>query len=283
MVRWFRTTGWRHLVGIAALIFALFPIIFVISASFNELGTLTASNRLFRSFSLNNYRELFASPVYPYVSWFRNTLLVASLTALSTVFLGACAAYAFSRYRFTGRRVGLTALLVVQMFPQLLAAVAIFLLMIRIGAVFPAIGLGSQFGLIFIYLGGAMGVNTFLIKGFFDTVPRELDEAAMVDGASHARIFFTIIVRLGAPVLAVVGLLSFITTVNEFILASIVLRAPEQQTLAVGLFQLVSQQISANWGLFAAGALLGAIPSVLLFQFLQRYVVSGLTSGSVKG
>jgi arabinogalactan oligomer / maltooligosaccharide transport system permease protein len=283
MARWFRATGWRHLVGVAALIFALFPIVFVISASFNELGTLTASNRLFRSFSLNNYRELFASPVYPYVSWFRNTLLVASLTALSTVFLGACAAYAFSRYRFTGRRVGLTALLVVQMFPQLLAAVAIFLLMIRIGAVFPTIGLGTQFGLIFIYLGGAMGVNTFLIKGFFDTVPRELDEAAMVDGASHARIFFTIIVRLGAPVLAVVGLLSFITTVNEFILASIVLRAPEQQTLAVGLFQLVSQQISANWGLFAAGALLGAIPSVLLFQFLQRYVVSGLTSGSVKG
>jgi arabinogalactan oligomer/maltooligosaccharide transport system permease protein len=283
MVLWFRRTGWRHVVGIAALVFALFPIVFVISASLNELGTLTASNRLFRSFSLDNYRELFTSPVYPYVSWFRNTLFVASATAAATVFLGACAAYAFSRYRFQGRRVGLTALLIVQMFPQLLAAVAIFLLMIRIGAVFPQIGLGTQFGLIFIYLGGAMGVNTFLIKGFFDTVPRELDEAAMVDGATHARIFFTIIIRLGAPVLAVVGLLAFITTVNEFILASIVLRAPEQQTLAVGLFQLVSQQISANWGLFAAGALLGAIPSVLLFQFLQRYVVSGLTSGSVKG
>lgn len=283
MALWFRRTGWRHVVGIFALVFALFPIVFVISASLNELGTLTASNRLFRSFSLNNYRDLLASPVYPYVSWFRNTLFVASATALSTVFLGACAAYAFSRYRFKGRRIGLTTLLIVQMFPQLLAAVAIFLLMIRIGAVFPTIGLGTQFGLIFIYLGGAMGVNTFLIKGFFDTVPRELDEAAMVDGATHGRIFFTIIARLGAPVLAVVGLLTFVTTVNEFILASIVLRAPEQQTLAVGLFQLVSQQISANWGLFAAGALLGAIPSVLLFQFLQRYVVSGLTAGSVKG
>jgi arabinogalactan oligomer/maltooligosaccharide transport system permease protein len=209
--------------------------------------------------------------------------MIASVTAAATVFLGGCAAYAFSRYRFRGRRLGLLGLLLVQMFPTFLAAVAIFLLMLRIGAVFPEVGLGTQFGLILVYLGGAMGVNTFLIKGFFDTVPRELDEAAMVDGASHNRMFFTIIARLGSPVLAVVALLTFINTVNEFILASILLRAPERQTLAVGLYQMVSQQISANWGLFAAGALLGAIPSVVLFQFLQRYVVSGLTAGSVKG
>jgi arabinogalactan oligomer / maltooligosaccharide transport system permease protein len=281
--RWFRRTGWRHLVGTFALVFALFPIVFVVSASFNELGTLTASNRLFSSFSTNNYRELFTNPVYPYAHWFTNTMLIAMSTSIATVFLGACAAYAFSRYRFRGRRLGLLGLLLVQMFPQFLAAVAIFLLMMRIGFVFPQIGLGTQFGLVLVYLGGAMGVNTFLVKGFFDTVPRELDEAAMVDGATHARIFFSIVARLGAPVLAVVGLLSFINTVNEFLIASILLRAPERQTLAVGLFQMVSQQISANWGLFAAGALLGAIPSVVLFQFLQRFIVSGLTSGSVKG
>lgn len=283
MARWFRITGWRHLLGLLALAFALFPIVFVLSASFNQLGTLTASNRLFGSFSLDNYRNLLDSPVYPYANWFINSMFIAGATAVSTVFLGACAAYAFSRYRFRGRRLGLLGLLLVQMFPQLLASVAIFLLMVRIGAVFPHIGIGTQFGLVFVYLGGAMGVNTFLIKGFFDTVPRELDEAAMVDGAGHARIFFTIIARLGAPVLAVVGLLSFVNTINEFLLASILLRAPERQTLAVGLFQMVSQQISANWGIFAAGALLGSIPSVVLFQFLQRYVVAGLTAGSVKG
>jgi arabinogalactan oligomer / maltooligosaccharide transport system permease protein len=283
MKRWFRRTGWRHLVGVLALTFALLPIVFVLSASFNELGTLTSSNRLFGSFSLNNYRNLLDSPVYPYTNWFVNTMVIAGATALATVFLGSCAAYAFSRYRFYGRRLGLMGLLLVQMFPQILAAVAIFLLMQRIGFVFPQIGLGTQFGLIMVYLGGAMGVNTFLMKGFFDSVPRDLDEAAMVDGAGHARIFFTIITPLGAPVLAVVGLLTFVTTINEFLIASILLRAPERQTLAVGLFQMVSQQISANWGLFSAGALLGAIPSVLLFQFLQKYVVSGLTAGSVKG
>jgi arabinogalactan oligomer / maltooligosaccharide transport system permease protein len=281
--RWFRRTGWRHLLGIAALVFALFPIVFVLSASLNQLGTLTASNRLFANLSLDNFRGLFESRVYPYAHWFRNTMLIASVTSVATVFLGSCGAYAFSRYRFRGRRVGLLGLLLVQMFPQFLAIVAIFLLMLQIGAIEPRLGLNTQAGLILVYLGGAMGVNTFLVKGFFDTIPRELDEAAMVDGASHNRIFFTIIAPLGAPVLAVIGLLTFINTVNEFVISSILLRAPERQTLAVGLFQMVWLQISANWGLFAAGALLGAIPTVLLFQFLQRYVVSGLTAGGVKG
>jgi arabinogalactan oligomer/maltooligosaccharide transport system permease protein len=209
-------------------------------------------------------------------------MAVAAGTAVLQVFVAALAAYAFSRFRFAGRRLGLLGLLLVQMFPQLLAAVAIFLLMFEIGALFPGIGIGTVWGLILVYMGGALGVTTFLVKGFFDTIPRELDEAMKVDGAGHARVFFGMILPLAAPVLAVVLLLAFITTINEYLIASIILTAPQTQTLAVGLYQLVSQQLSANWGLFAAGALLGAIPSVLLFQFLQRYIVSGLTSGSVK-
>jgi arabinogalactan oligomer/maltooligosaccharide transport system permease protein len=281
-VRWFADTGWRHLVGVLTLVFALFPIVFVLSASLNANGTLTAANDLFADVSPVNYRELFTSPVYPYARWFLNTMAVAAGTAVLQVFVAALAAYAFSRFRFAGRRLGLLGLLLVQMFPQLLAAVAIFLLMFEIGALFPGIGIGTVWGLILVYLGGALGVTTFLVKGFFDTIPRELDEAMKVDGAGHARVFFGMILPLAAPVLAVVLLLAFITTINEYLIASIILTAPQTQTLAVGLYQLVSQQLSANWGLFAAGALLGAIPSVLLFQFLQRYIVSGLTSGSVK-
>jgi arabinogalactan oligomer/maltooligosaccharide transport system permease protein len=280
--RWFADTGWRHLVGVLTLVFALFPIVFVLSASLNANGTLTAANDLFADFSLVNYRELFGNPLYPYTRWFLNTMVVAAGTAVLQVFVAALAAYAFSRFRFAGRRLGLLGLLLVQMFPQLLAAVAIFLLMFEIGALFPGIGIGTVWGLILVYMGGALGVTTFLVKGFFDTIPRELDEAMKVDGAGHARVFFGMILPLAAPVLAVVLLLSFITTINEYLIASIILTAPESQTLAVGLYQLVSQFLSAEWGLFAAGALLGAIPSVLLFQFLQRYIVSGLTSGSVK-
>ena len=184
--------------------------------------------------------------------------------------------------RFIGRRVGLLTLLLVQMFPQLLAVVAIFLLLSGIADIFPAIGLNSQIGLIMVYLGGALGVNTYLMYGFFNTVPSSIDEAAKIDGAGHARIFFTIILRLVAPILAVVGLLSFVGTTSEFVIASIVLIDPDKQTLAVGLYQFVSQEFSRNWSIFAAGAVLAAIPVMTLFLFLQKYIVGGLTAGSVK-
>ncbi|WP_336922071.1 sugar ABC transporter permease [Aquipuribacter sp. SD81] len=282
MTKWFTDTGWRHLVALAVLVFALFPIVFVISASFNPVGTLTASNDLFSELSTENYVALFNTPVYPFPSWFLNTMFVAVATAVLQVFVACLAAYAFSRFRFAGRRIGLLGLLLIQMFPQILAAVAIFLLVFEIGQLFPALGLGSTLGLVLVYMGGALGVSTFLIKGFFDTVPKELDEAMKVDGASHARVFFGMILPLSAPVLAVVVLLAFITTLNEFLVASIILTAPRDQTLAVGLYQLVSSQLNAQWGFFAAGSLLGAIPAVLLFLWLQKYVVSGLTAGSVK-
>jgi arabinogalactan oligomer/maltooligosaccharide transport system permease protein len=156
--------------------------------------------------------------------------------------------------------------------------------MTRVKGLFPGIGLGTVWGLIFIYLGGALGVNTWLMKGFFDTLPRELDESAKVDGATHAQIFFRIILPLGAPVLAVIGLLSFIASQAEFLLADVILgQNNEQRTLAVGLSRYILAGFSNRWGVFAAGALIGAIPVIVIFLFLQRFIVSGLTSGAVKG
>ncbi len=197
--------------------------------------------------------------------------------------LGAAAAYAFSRFRFRGRRSSLTGLLIIQMFPQMLAFVAIFLLLLGLGEVFPALGLNGKLGLIAVYLGGALGSNTFLMYGFFNTIPRELDEAAKIDGATHAQIYWTIILRLVAPILAVVTLLAFISTFGEFIVARIVLPAESSWTVAVGLYSLVSDQLAANWGVFAAGAVIAAVPVLALFLFLQKYIVGGLTAGSVKG
>jgi arabinogalactan oligomer/maltooligosaccharide transport system permease protein len=281
--RWWREIGWRHVVGIAALVFALFPIIYVLSASLSVTGTLSAANSLFGSFSLDQYSALLNDPLHPFKAWFVNTVFIASVTSVGTVLLGAAAAYAFSRFRFRGRRGGLLSLLLIQMFPQLLAYVAIFLLLISLEGVFPILGRDSQVGLIMVYLGGALGVNTYLMYGFFNTVPKELDEAAMIDGASHAQIFFGMILRLTAPILAVVGLLSFIATFNDYVIASVLLNTPDKQTLAVGLYAFVSQQFAKNWGVFAAGAVLAAVPVVVVFQFLQRFIVSGLTAGGVKG
>lgn len=280
---WFVTTGWRHLVGIVATVFAVFPLLFVLSSSFNPSGTLTGSNRLFRVISLENYRLLLANDSQPYALWYLNTMVIATCSALGTVFMGALAAYAFSRMRFTGRRLGLLSLLLVQMFPQILGMVAIFLLLNWLGDVMPILGLGSGVALVMVYLGGALGVNTYLMYGFFNTIPVSLDEAARVDGAGHARIFFTIILRLVAPILAVVGLLSFISSVNEFVIASVVLGDnPRTQTLAVGLYQFVSQLFNTNFPVFTAGAVLAAIPVMALFLYLQRHIVSGLTAGAVK-
>ncbi|GAA3215060.1 ABC transporter permease subunit [Microbacterium terregens] len=280
--KWFRETGWRHLIGIAVLLFAIFPLVYVFSASLNPGGTLLTANALFSNVSFESYFALFQDPNYPYAAWWTNTLIVGLATSVGTVFLCALAAYAFSRMRFTGRRFGLLTLLLVQMFPQLLAFVAIFLLMSAISDVFPALGLNSLIGLIMVYLGGALGVNTYLMYGFFNTVPKEIDEAAKIDGAGHARIFFTIILRLVAPILAVIGLLSFIGTFGEFVIASVILIDPEKQTLAVGLFQFVSNAQSKNWSVFAAGAVLAAILPMALFLSLQRFIVGGLTAGSVK-
>lgn len=283
--RWFRETGWRHVVAWVALAFATFPVLWVISAAFSD-GNLNRQELIPEEPTLDNFRRLMTDPNHPpFWSWFRNSLVVGIVTAVVTVFLCACAAYAFSRLRFSGRRAGMLALLLVQMFPNLLAMVAIYLLMIRIGDLFPAIGIGTYSGVILIYLGGALGVNTWLMKGFFDTIPKELDEAARVDGATHVQIFFKVILPLVAPVLAVIGLLSFIATQAEFLIADVIIGPNEEskQTLAVGLSRFVLGGFDNRWGPFAAGALIGAIPVVVLFLFLQRFIVSGLTSGAVKG
>lgn len=279
--RWWRAVGWRHIVAAVMILYCALPLVFVLSASLNPGGTLTGNNNLFQTVSFANFTELFTKTDFP--KWAGNSLMICAITAIGTVFMGSAAAYAFSRFRFKGRRMALTTLLIVQMFPQMLAFVAIFLLVMTISEVFPALGLNSQLGLTAIYLGGALGTNTFLMYGFFNTIPRELDEAAKIDGCTHSQIFYMIILRLVAPILVVVGLLSFVGTYGDFIIAKIIMASSDKFTIAVGLYQWASNPLTAPWSLFAAGAVVAAFPVVLLFLFLQKYIVSGLTSGSVKG
>jgi len=281
--KWFGVLGWRHLIALIALVFALFPVLWVVSAAFTEDPSISSSAIIPTNPTLSNFTKLFTNPDQPYLNWYVNTMIVAVLTSVFTVMIAAGAAFAFSRFRFKGRKVGLMFLLLVQMFPQFLSLIAIYIIMVNISDVFPAIGLDTLPGLILVYLGGSMGMNAWLIKGFFDTIPMEIDESAKVDGATHGQVFWGIILPLAAPVLAVVALLSFIGTINEFIIASSLIQTPSTKTLAVGLQGFISQQYSENWGPFAAGALLAAIPVVILFLFLQKFIVGGLTQGSVKG
>jgi len=278
--RWLAEVGWKYPVAVVVVLYSAFPLVYVLSAALARSGTLTGSTSMFRSLSTANFEALADTRFW---TWAANSLVVAAATAIGSVLMGAAAAYAFSRFDFRGRRGGLTALLLIQMFPQMLAFVSIFLLLLALGNVVPALGLNSRLALICVYLGGALGTNTFLMYGFFNTVPREIDEAARIDGATHAQIYWLITLRLVTPILAVVGLLSFIATFGEFILARIILTSEGNWTLAVGMYAWVSDQLNANWGLFAAGAVLAAVPILALFLFLQKYIVGGLTAGSVKG
>jgi arabinogalactan oligomer/maltooligosaccharide transport system permease protein len=272
--------GWKYPLAALLVFYAAFPLAYVLSAALASSGTLTGSTELFRSISTVNFAALSETRFW---TWVANSLTIGAATAVGSVLMGAAAAYAFSRFRFTGRRTSLTALLIIQMFPQMLAFIAIFLLLIALGNVVPVLGLNSKLALICVYLGGALGTNTFLMYGFFNTIPREIDEAAKIDGATHSQTYWTIILRLVTPILAVVGLLSFIATFGEFILARIILTSENNWTLAVGMYAWVSDQLNANWGLFAAGAVIASVPILALFLFLQKYIVGGLTTGSVKG
>ncbi|WP_150242098.1 sugar ABC transporter permease [Nocardiopsis quinghaiensis] len=278
---WARGNGWRHLVMLVVVAFALFPVMFVVSAALNPLGTLSSAQLWPSGASLDNAADLFRDT--PFATWYTNSLFFAVTNAAVTVLFSALAAYAFSRMRFRGRRVGLLGLLVIQMFPQFLAIVAIYLMFTNIGEYYPVIGFDTRWGLLLVYLGGALSINTWLMKGFFDTVPKELDESAQMDGASHAQVFFRIMLPLVTPVLAIVALLVFIATINEFLMASVFLRDTDAKTLGLGLYQLVASQRNANFGMFAVGAIMLSLPTLAVFWFLQRYITEGLTAGAVKG
>jgi arabinogalactan oligomer/maltooligosaccharide transport system permease protein len=274
---------WRHLVGLAALAFALFPVVFLLSAALNPVGTLSTTSLLPNGLSLHNFSALLSDPGTPYLRWYLNTLVICGVSAILNVLIGASGAFAFSRLRFRGRRAGLVAVLLVQMFPNFIAVVALYLVFIRIGSVLPAAGLNTSLGLILVYLGGAMGVNTWLLKGYLDTIPRSLDESALIDGASTGQVFLRITLPLAAPMLVVVGLFSFVANLNEILMANVFLTDNAHKTLAVGLYGLVSGDHNTDYGEFAAGSLLAGLPVVLIFLYLQKYLVKGLTAGAVKG
>ncbi|MET0495404.1 MAG: ABC transporter permease subunit [Actinoplanes sp.] len=267
--------------GLVAVAFAVLPVAYVVSAAFNPLGTVASTSVVPRHLSLDNFQALFGDPARPFPRWLLNTLVVCAVVTGVQVFCSALAAYAFSRLRVRGRRGGLLSLLLIQMFPQFLAVIALFTMFTEIGEVVPALGLNTLAGYCLVLMGGSLA-QVWLIKGFFDTIPRQLDEAAVMDGAGHTTIFFRIILPLARPVLAVTGLLAFVSVIGEFLMASIFLTDTQVKTLAVGLYGIIESDRSNNLGVFAAGALMTALPVVLLFQYLQRYVVGGLTAGSVK-
>jgi arabinogalactan oligomer/maltooligosaccharide transport system permease protein len=277
------STLWRHVFAWVLMVFALFPIFVVISSSLSKAGALSTGSIFPKTVSFKNYLLLFQSPSIPFGRWMLNTVLLSGVNAVISVLIGVFAAFAFSRLKYRGRKQSLQALFLIQVFPSFLALAAIYVIFEHLSKLFPVIGLGSLGGLLLVYLGCSMGGNAWLLKGFLDTIPMELDEAAKIDGASPSQIFWQIFLPLTTPILVVTTLLSFIGTFNEFVLASIFLQDVSTRTVAVGLQSFVGGTFGQNWGPFAAGSVVAAIPLVALFLSLQKYIVNGVTAGSVKG
>ncbi len=275
--------AWRLGVALLAIIFSLFPVVLIFSTSINPLSQVTVTEIIPDNATLDNYRYMLNNDQFPFALWVWNSVKISGITALLVVGLTSLAAFSFSRFRFRLRQPLLRTILLVQVFPNVLAVTALYLILLNIGRVYPAFGLNSHAGLILIYLGGATGFNTWLMKGFFDTIPRELDEAAYMDGASSWYTFTRIIFPLVRPILAVIFILTFISTYADYLLARVVLTDKFQYTVAVGLSLFIGDQYSQRWNLFAAGALMAALPTLILFYIIQNQLQSGLTVGAVKG
>ena len=275
--------GVRLIIAVILIIFSIFPILWMLSASLNPTGSLATQTLIPKNAGWDNYRELLNSNEFPFWRWFGNSFKIASITSILSLSITTVAAYAFSRFRFRGRVTMLKGILLLNVFPGLLALVATFLMISQVGDIFPNWGLNTHASLILVYLGGAMGVNIWLMKGYLDTVPRDIDESAMVEGASHWQIFTRLILPLLRPILIVIAILNYITTYGEFVLARVLLKSTEQFTLMVGLQIFAQAQFQQRWGLFAAGALIGALPIMIIYIALQDQIVGGLTTGAVKG
>lgn len=281
--RWFAEVGWRHVVGLLAIAFAVFPILFVVSASVNPTGSLSSTGLIpTKGLTFEHYAAMLSGERASFLRWYLNTVIVCGVVAVVQVFLSLLAAYAFSRFRFTGRRGGMLAVLLVMMFPAILSMIAVYTMIADLGEAVPMLGLNTLAGYIAVLLGGSLG-QVWLIKGFFDTIPKSLDEAAIIDGATHWQTFSRILVPSMTPILATTLLLALVASMSEFLIGSIFLTDDSKKTLAVGMYGMFSSDRSNNLGVFAAGSVMVMLPVIVLYQFLQKYIVGGSTAGAVKG
>lgn len=264
-----------YLILIVTAIAVIYPVLWVVIGSFNPGDTISATSYLPDRLTAEHYISLFTETNY--LTWYKNTLFVAVMNMIISTVLIVTAAYAFSRFRFPGRRQGLMVMLVLQMFPSFMGMIAIYILLLQLGL------LDNLWGLILVYAGGSIPFGTWLVKGYYDGLPRSLEEAAKIDGASHTTIFFRIMMPLSVPMFTFIAVNNFIGPWMDFIFARLVILSDRNKTLAVGLFEMITGRANNDFTTFAAGAVLVAIPITILFLLLQKYIIEGLKAGANKG
>ncbi len=255
------------------ILLTLFPAFWVLMASFSKGDSFFMTSLLPDNIGGDNYVELFRET--DFLLWVFNSLKLCFFVAIIQLFLTCTAAYAFSRMRFPGRKNGLKTLLVLQVFPSSMALAGYYIIIYRFGLV-------DNMLFVILVLSGGSAFNIWLLKSFIDNIPKELDEAAFVDGAGYLQIFMKIILPLAVPQIIVIFLFSFIGTYSEFVISSVFLQSPDKHTLAIGLQTFITNQFAAHWTLFAAAAVVSSLPVMFIFMMLQRYIQNGLAAGGVK-
>lgn len=252
----------------------IYPVIWIVGSSFNEGTSLATSRAIPKNFTLDNYIRLFQKTKYK--TWYFNTLKIAVVNMIASVFLSGTMGYVFARLKFAGKKFGLMSILILQMFPTFMGMIAIYVLFLNFGL------LDHPLALVLIYAVGQIPYNTWLIKGYLNNIPKSLDEAAYVDGATKFQTFTRIILPIMSPILTFVAITQFMAPWFDFILPNYLISSDEKRTLAVGLYRLINGQQNNNFTMFAAGSVLVAAPITILYIFLQKFLVEGLTAGANK-
>lgn len=263
-----------HVELVVVAIIVLYPLVWIVGSSLGSGRSLAQASAIPADPTLANYVRLFTDT--PFATWYVNSLIVAVSNMVLSVLLSAIAAYVFARLRFAGRRLGLLVMLVIQIFPTFMTAIAIYILYLNFGL------LDSLAGLVIASVAAAVPYNIWLLKGYLDGISTSLDEAAVLDGASHLQIFTRILLPLMTPMLTFVAVTQFAVPWMDFILPRLLISSPQNYTVAIGLFQLISDQTRNDFTTFAAGAILVAVPITVLYMVLQRYLVAGLAQGGEK-
>ncbi|MEH3089021.1 MAG: sugar ABC transporter permease [Microbacterium arborescens] len=267
-------TALIHVELIVVAVIVLYPLTWIVGSSLGSGRSLAQASAIPADPTLDNYVRLFADT--PFATWYGNSLIVAVSNMVLSVLLSAIAAYVFARLRFAGRRIGLLVMLVIQIFPTFMTAIAIYILYLNFGL------LDSLAGLVIASVAAAVPYNIWLLKGYLDGISTSLDEAAVLDGATHLQIFTRILLPLMTPMLTFVAVTQFAVPWMDFILPRLLISSPQNYTVAIGLFQLISDQTRNDFTTFAAGAILVAVPITVLYMVLQRYLVAGLAQGGEK-
>jgi ABC-type maltose transport system permease subunit len=275
------TTALKLLLALVVLFYSLLPVVYTVSSAFSPIQGISRQV-IPANPTLANFQQILFEE--PFALWMWNTTKIALISALMAAMITTLTAFAFSRYRFAGRGRLLLGILLIQVFPALMAMIALYTLLDQLGTCcIPWLGLNTHGGLILIYMGGAMGLNVWLMKGFFDSIPRDIDESAMVDGATHWQLFWHLIFPLVRPIIIVVVILTFFGVYGDWLLPNIMIRKSELFTLMLGLQTFIGNNYGQNWSVFAAGAVLGSLLPVAVYILLQDKIVGGLTTGAVKG